>query len=118
MRCYNCDRFGHKSKNYRKSRIQSMRNNSNKSGRKSNEGWKKIRNDKSQRTKLEKKDPTNKISHEKVWRRKYEIENKRDDMAPKNKEVSLTQNSDESSIAYQPEEMSNENLGSFPMLFS
>jgi hypothetical protein len=38
-----------------------------------------------------------------------------------NEEVSLTQNNDdndESSIAYQPEELSNENLGSFPMLFS
>jgi hypothetical protein len=191
MRCYNCDRFGHKSQNCRKSRSQSMRNNSYKSGRKSNEGWKKRRNDKSQRTNLEKKDPTNKISHEKVWRRKYEIESKKDDLAPENEEidnkkmmgevpnkeceiqrfeyemdqtqerrvpkeeydtiadpddimqikstltnerkmqtknpkeeneeVSLTQNNDdndESSIAYQPEELSNENLGSFPMLFS
>jgi hypothetical protein len=191
MRCYKCDWFGHKSQNCRKSRSQSMRNNSYKSGRKSNEGWKKRRNDKSQRTNLEKKYPTNKISHEKVWRRKSEIESKKDDLAseneeidnkkmmgevpnkeceihrfeyemdqtqerrvpkeeddtiadpddimqikstltnkrkmqtknPKeeNEEVSLTQNNDdndESSIAYQPEELSNENLGSFPMLFS
>jgi hypothetical protein len=42
-----------------------MRNNSDKSRRKSNEGWKKIRNDKSQRTNLEKKGPSNKISHKK-----------------------------------------------------
>jgi hypothetical protein len=39
-------------------------------------------------------------------------------LAPKNEEVSLTQNSDESSIAYQPEELSSENLRSLPMLFS
>ena len=118
MRCYNYDRFGKKSQNHRKSRSQTMRNNSDKSGRKSNEGWKKRRNDKSQRTNLEKKDPTNKISHEKVWRRKFEIENKRDDLANENEEVSLTQNSDESSRAYQLEELSSEILGSFPMLFS
>jgi hypothetical protein len=86
---------------------QTMRNNSYKSGRKSNEGWKKIRNEK--RTNLEKKDPTNKISHEKVWRRKSEIENKRDDLAPENEEVSLTPNSDEYSIAYQPKELSSAN---------
>ena len=70
MRCYNCDRFGHKSQNCRKLRSQSMRNNSYKSGRKSNEGWKKRRNEKYQRKNLEKKYPTNKISHEKVWRQK------------------------------------------------
>jgi hypothetical protein len=37
------------------------------------------------------------------------------------KKISVTQNNDdndESSIAYQPEELSNENIGSFPMLFS
>ena len=39
-----------------------MRNNSYKLGRKSNEVWKKRRNEKSQRTNLENKDPTNKIS--------------------------------------------------------
>ena len=87
IRCYNCDRFGHKSQNYRKSRSQSMRNNSYKSGRKSNEGWKKRRNDKSQRTNLENKDTTNKISHEKVWRRKFEIERKKNDLAPENEEI-------------------------------
>ena len=118
MRCYNYDRFGHKSQKFIKSRSQSIRNNSYKSGRKSNEGWKKIRNDKSQRKNIENKDPTNKISHEKVWRRKSEIENKRDDLAPENEEVSLTHKNDESSIVYQPEELSSENIGSFPMLFS
>jgi hypothetical protein len=95
--------IGHKYQNYRKSRSQSMRNNSYKSGINSNEGWKKRRNDKSQRKNLENKYPTNKISHEKVWRRKDEIERKRDDLAPENEKVSLTQNSDESSIAYQSE---------------
>ena len=35
-----------------------------------------------------------------------------------NEEVSLTQNSDESSIVYQLEEFNSENLGSFPTLFS
>jgi hypothetical protein len=95
-----------------------MRNNSYKSGIKSNESWKKRRNDKYQRTNLEKKDPTNKISHEKVWRIKYETKRKRNDLAPKNEEVSLTQNSDEPSIAYQLEELSSENIGSFTMLFS
>ena len=64
-----------------------MRNNSYKSGRKSYEGWKKRRDDKSQRKNLEKKDPTNKISHEKIWRIKSKIERKKDDMAPKNKEI-------------------------------
>ena len=118
MKCYNYDRFGHKSQNCRKSRSQPTRNNSYKLGRKSNEGWKKIRNDKSQRTNLEKKYPTNKIYHENVLRRKSKIENKRDDLAPENEEVSLTQNSDESLIAYQPEEFRSDNLGSFPMLFS
>jgi hypothetical protein len=47
MRCYNYDRFGQKSQNYRKSIIQTMRNNSDEPGRKSNEGWKKRRNGKS-----------------------------------------------------------------------
>jgi hypothetical protein len=60
MRCYKCDWFGEKSKNCRKSRRQSMRNNSYNSGRKYNEGWKKIRNDKYQRTNLEKKYPIKK----------------------------------------------------------
>jgi hypothetical protein len=87
MRCYNYDRFGHKSQNCRKSISQSMRNNSYKSGRKYNECWKKRRNDKSQRTNLEKKDTTNKISHEKVWRRKSEIESKKDDLASENEEI-------------------------------
>ena len=67
---------------------------------------------------LETKYPTNKISDEKVWRRKYEIERKRDDLTHENKEVSLTNNSDQSLISYEPKELSNENLGSFPMLFS
>jgi hypothetical protein len=64
-----------------------MRNNSYKSGRKSNEYWKKIINEKYQRTNLENKDPTNKTSNEKVWRRKYEIGRKKDDMASENEEI-------------------------------
>ena len=64
-----------------------MRNNSYKSGRKYNEGGKKRRNEKSQRKNLEKKYPTNKISREKVWRRKFEIESKKDDSAPENEEI-------------------------------
>ena len=47
----------------------------------------KRRNYKSQRTNLEKKDPTNKISDEKVWRRKYEIESKKNDLALENEEI-------------------------------
>jgi hypothetical protein len=64
-----------------------MRNNSYNSGRKYNECWKKRRNDKSQRKNLENKDQTNKKSHEKVWRRKYEIERKKDDLAYENEEI-------------------------------
>jgi hypothetical protein len=64
-----------------------MINNSYKLGRKSNEGWKKRRNEKSQRKNLEKKYPTNKISDEKVWGIKYEIESKKDDLAFENEEI-------------------------------
>jgi hypothetical protein len=46
MRCYNYDNFGHKSQDYRKSRRKLMKNNPYKSGRKSNELWKKTREDK------------------------------------------------------------------------
>jgi hypothetical protein len=55
MRCYNCDKFGHKYQDCRKSRRKPMKNNPYKSGRKSNELWKKRREDKSQRTNVEKK---------------------------------------------------------------
>ena len=59
MRCYNCDKFGNKSQECGKSRRQPMKNNPYKLGRKSNELWKKIREDKSQRTNVETKISSN-----------------------------------------------------------
>jgi hypothetical protein len=55
MRCYNYDRIGHKSQDCRKSRSQPIRNNPYNSGRKSNEVWKKRRDDKSQKKNSERK---------------------------------------------------------------
>jgi hypothetical protein len=64
MRCYNCDKFGHKSQDYMKSRRQLMKNNPYKLGRKSNELWKKRREDKSQRTNVENKSSSNRVPYE------------------------------------------------------
>ena len=49
-----------------------------KSQRKPNKIWKKKRDDKSPKTQLERKDPKRRISHRKIWRRKYEGERKKD----------------------------------------
>jgi hypothetical protein len=86
MRCYNCDRFGHKYQNYKRSKSQSL-NNSFKLGRKHNKIWKKKGNDKYLKTQLKRKGPKNIISHRKIWRRKYEGESKKDDIAPENEEI-------------------------------
>jgi hypothetical protein len=89
MRCYNCDKFGHKPQDSRKSRRKFMKNNPYKSGRKYNELWKKRREDKSQRTNVENKSSSNRVPYGKIWRRKYEAERKKDDedIAPKNEEI-------------------------------
>jgi hypothetical protein len=88
MRCYNCDKFGHKSQDCRKSRRQPMKNNLYKSRRKSNELWKK-REDKSQRTNVEKKSSSKIVPYGKTWRRKSEAKSKKydEDLAPKNEEI-------------------------------
>ena len=69
MRCYNCDKFGKKYQDYRKSRRQPMKNNPYKSQRKSPELWKKIREDKSQRTNVENKISSNIVPYGKIWLR-------------------------------------------------
>ena len=81
------DKFGNKSEDCVKSRRQPMKNNPYKSERKSNELWKKKREDKSQRKNVEKKNSSNIVSYGKIWRRKSEGERKKDDedIAPKNK---------------------------------
>ena len=63
-----------------------MENNSYKSGRKSNEIWKKIREDKSQRKNVENKISSNRVPYGKIWRRdsKEEIKKDDEDLAPKN----------------------------------
>jgi hypothetical protein len=86
MRCYKCDRFGHKSESYRSSNGQSL-NNSFNSGRKPNKIWKKKRDDKSPKTQLEREGPKRRISHRKIWKRKYEGENKKDDITPESEEI-------------------------------
>jgi hypothetical protein len=66
-----------------------LKNNPYKLGRKSNELWKKRREDKSQRTNVENKSSSNIVPYGKIWRRKYEAESKKDDeyLAPKNGEI-------------------------------
>jgi hypothetical protein len=49
-----------------------MKNNPYKLGRKSNELWKKIREDKCQRTNIENKISSNRVPYGNIWRRKYE----------------------------------------------
>jgi len=71
MRCYNYDRFRHKSKDCGKSRRQLMENNPYKLGRKSNELWKKRREYKSQRTNVENKNSSHRVPYGKTWRIKY-----------------------------------------------
>jgi hypothetical protein len=89
MRCYNFDTFGHKSQDCKKSRRQPMKNNTYKSGRKSNELWKKIREDKSQRKNVENNISSNRFACGKIWRTKYEEKIKKDDedLAPKKEEI-------------------------------
>jgi hypothetical protein len=86
MRCYNCDRFGHKSQSYRSSKSQSL-NKSFKSVRKPNKSWKKKGDEKSPKTQLEREDPKRIISHREIWRRKYEGENKKDDITHETDEI-------------------------------
>ena len=86
MRCYNCDRFGHKSQRCMSSKSQSL-NKSFKLVRKPNKSWKKKGDDKSPKTQLEREDPKSRISHRKIWRRKYEGESKKDVITPENEEI-------------------------------
>jgi hypothetical protein len=99
MRCYNYDKFGHKSQDYKKLGRQTMKNNPYKSGSQSNELWKKIREDKSQRKNLENKSSLNRVPYGKIWRRKYEAERKKydEDRAPKNEEIDNKKLMDETS---------------------
>jgi hypothetical protein len=86
MRCYNCDRFGHKSQSCRSSKIQYL-NKSFNSVKKTNKSWKKKGDDKSPKTQLEINDPKRRISHRKIWRRKFEGESKKYDITPENEEI-------------------------------
>jgi hypothetical protein len=86
MRCYNYDRFGHKSQRCRSSKNQSL-NKSFKSGRKPNKIWKKKGDDKSSKTQLERKGPKSIISLRKIWRIKSKGESKKHDIAPENEEI-------------------------------
>ena len=74
-----------------------MKNNPYKLGRKSNELWKKRREDKSQRKNVEKKSLSKKFPYGKIWRRKYEPKTKKDDedLAPKNEEINKNKLMDE-----------------------
>jgi hypothetical protein len=83
MRCYNYDRFGHKSQNCKNTKNQYL-NKSFKSVTKPNKSWNKKGDDKSQKTQLEREDPKRRISHRKIWRRKFEGERKKDDITPEN----------------------------------
>jgi hypothetical protein len=86
MRCYNCDRFGQKTQNYKSSKSQYL-NKSFNSVRKPNKSWKKKGYEKSPKTQLEREDPKIRISHRKIWRRKYEGESKKDDIRPESEEI-------------------------------
>ena len=86
MRCYNCDRFGHKSQNYKNSKIQYL-NKSFKSVTKPNKSWKMKGDDKYPKTQLEREDPKRKISHRNIWRRKSKGESKKDVITLENEEI-------------------------------
>jgi hypothetical protein len=73
MRCYNCDRCGHKSQSWRSSKSQSL-NKSFKLGRKPNKIWKKKGGDQYPKTQLEREGPKSRISHREIWRRRSEGE--------------------------------------------
>jgi hypothetical protein len=66
-----------------------MKNNPYKLRSKSNELWKKRREDKSQRINVENKISSDKVPYGKIWRRKSEAESEKDDedLAPKNEEI-------------------------------
>jgi hypothetical protein len=86
MRCYNCDRFGHKSQNCKNTKSQYL-NKSFKSVKKPNKSWKNKGDDKSPKTQLEREDPKSRISHRKIWRRKSEGESKKYVITPENEEI-------------------------------
>ena len=91
-----------------------MKNNPYKSRRKSNEIWKKRREDKSQRTNVEKKSLSNRVPYGKIWRRKSKAESKKydEDLAQKIKEIDNNKLMDETpnneceikSFAYEEEQ--------------
>jgi hypothetical protein len=83
MRCYNYDRFGHKSQSCRSSKCQSL-NKPFKLGRKPNKIWKRKGDDKSPKTQLERKSQKRRISHIKIWRIKSTGERKKYDLSPEN----------------------------------
>jgi hypothetical protein len=68
------------------SKSQSL-NKSFKSERKRNKIWKKKGDDKSPKTKLERKGSKSRISHRTIRRRKYDGESKKDYLAPANEEI-------------------------------
>jgi hypothetical protein len=86
MRCYNCDRFGHKSQKCKNTKNQYL-NKSFKSMTKPNKSWKKKGDDKSPKTQLEREDPKRRIYHRNTWRRKIEGESKKDDITQENEEI-------------------------------